>query len=63
MTTATKQTELIVKHTRIEHREGRNGRIYSRQITTWDIVTDDGLAGEYSTKREAKQALWKRYCR
>ena len=55
----------IGKHTRTEHKEGRDGKIRARQVTTWDLVVEGELIGEYRTKTEAHEAaanLWEK-CR
>jgi hypothetical protein len=48
---------LLVKHTRTEEREGRDGRIRPKKVVTWDIIDDDRLVAEYATKREAEKRL------
>ena len=48
----------IVKHTRVESREDRHGRIRERTLTTWDLLDDDGaLVYEFARKRDALSEL------
>lgn len=44
----------IIKHTRIEQRQNRDGRIREATVTTWDVVSEGRLISEHRTKREAK---------
>ena len=43
----------IVKNTRVETRENRNGRIQERTVTTWDLVVDGTILAEFTRKSDA----------
>ncbi len=47
----------ILINEREECRESRNGRIYSRQVITYDVVHNGELVRECATEEEARAAI------
>lgn len=45
----------IVRNERTEEREGRDGRVRSKRVVTYDVVRNGELLAECRTLREARQ--------